>query len=338
MTELGEPLAPGGATDAALMVMLLDDAGATEILGRLDPDELALLGARMEGLAEVGPEEIAAAITGFVERIEANALIPLDRLGQFRRQVTQAVGEVRADNLMRRIAPEAPPATAIEIARWLLPDAIVPLVRDEHPQTIAVLLVQLAPEVAAAVLHAQPVKIQPDLVRRVATIGAVSPDAIALLEDLLGRRIAAVHGAGALRMGGAREAAAIINGAGKGMDKRVIPEIARINKPLARAIESELFRFEHLFALDGMAMGTLLREIESDVLIDALKGLPETQRHHFFKAMSSRAAEGVMDEIAQRGRMKLADVVAAQKRMIDTARRLAAEGAIAFGGADDDFV
>jgi flagellar motor switch protein FliG len=321
------------------MVMLLDDAQASQILARLAPEELARLGAQMEGLADVGPEAVAAAVEDFVERIEHNNLMPFDRLDQFRRQVTSAVGEVRADNLMRRIVRDDPQTSALEITRWLLPDAIVPLVRDEHPQTIAVLLVQLAPTVAAAVLHAQPVARQPDIVRRVATIGAVSPDAVAMLEALLMRRIVALHGTAALKMGGAREAASIINGAGKGMEKIVLPEIAKSDKPLAKAIESEMFRFEHLFALEPLAMGALLREIESEVLIDALKGLPEEQRTVFFKAMSSRAAEGVVDEIAQRGRMKLADVVVAQKRMIDTARRLAAEGVIALGsGSDDDFV
>jgi flagellar motor switch protein FliG len=334
-----ELAAPDRASDAALMVMLLGDEQAADVLALLAPDELALLGSRMEGLANIGAEAVAAAVEDFVERIEANGLVPLDRLDQFRRHVTRAVGEVRADNLMRRIVPETPRASALEITRWLLPDAIVPLVRGEHPQTLAVLLVQLVPEVAAAVLHAQPVREQSDIVRRIATIGPVSPDAILMLEELLSRRIAALHGTAPQTMGGAREAASIINGAGKALEKIVLPEIARTDKPLARAIESEMFRFEHLFALDAMAMGTLLREIENDVLIDALKGLPEDQRQHFFKAMSARAAEGVADEIAQRGRMKLADAVIAQKRMIDTARRLAADGAIVFGaGGDDDFV
>jgi flagellar motor switch protein FliG len=320
------------------MVLLLDDAQAAEVLAHLAPDELALLGSRMDALTDIGPEAIDAAIGRFVEGVERNAHMPIDRLGQFHRQVTQAVGEVRADNLMRRIAPANARPPAIEITRWLLPDAIVPLIYAEHPQTVAVLLAQLPPEVAAVVLHAMPEGQQPEIVRRVATMGAVLPEALAMLEDLLSRRITECHGATALTMGGAREAAAIINGLGKPVQKRVIPVLNKADKSLARAIENEMFRFEHLFALDAMAMGTLLREIESDVLIDALKGLPEDQRQPFFGAMSTRAAEGLIDEIAQRGRIRLADVVVAQKRMIDTARRLAAEGAIVFGGGEDDFV
>ena len=117
-----------------------------------------------------------------------------------------------------------------------------------------------------------------------------------------------------------------------------MPEIAKIDKALAKEIEGEMFKFEHLFALDPQAMGSLLREVDSETLIDALKGIAEDERENFFRAMSSRAADGVRDEIAARGRVRLADVVAAQKDIVAIARRMAAEGVIAFGAGDDDYV
>ena len=119
-------------------------------------------------------------------------------------------------------------------------------------------------------------------------------------------------GAGGLE-GGVREAAEIINNAVRAVEKRVLPEIARRDKALAREIEEEMFTFEHLFALDAQAMGVLLREVESETLVDALKGIAEDQREAFFRAMSSRAADGVKDEIAERGRLRSSDVIAAQK-------------------------
>jgi flagellar motor switch protein FliG len=118
-----------------------------------------------------------------------------------------------------------------------------------------------------------------------------------------------------------------------------MPEITKIDKALAKEIENEMFKFEHLFALSPQAMGPLLREVDNDTLIDALKGISELEREAFFKAMSSRAADGVRDEIAARGRTKLADVVAAQKAIVAVARRLAADGVIVFGaGGDDEYV
>lgn len=327
------------ADSAAVMVMLLQDDQAADILAQLEPQELRLLGEKMCALGEIGPEVIAQAITGFVERTERLGLIAHDRIGQVHSLMTRAVGDVKADNLMQRIIPDRRPPSlelaSLELVRWLTPQSLTPLVTGEHPQAIAVLLVQLDPEVAAEVLHALPAAMQPDVVHRIATLGPVSPDAIAMLEELLTRRITECHGQAALNVGGVREAAEIINNSGKATEKRVMPEIARKDRALAKAIENEMFKFEHLFALDPQAMGALLRELDNETLIDALKGIGEADREHFFGAMSSRAADGVKDEIAGRGRIKLADVTDAQKQIVAAAKRLASEGVIAFGSSGD---
>jgi flagellar motor switch protein FliG len=333
-----EALSHDEADRAAVMVMLLEDNQAAKLLSHLEPHELRLLGEKMCALGEIQPEVIAHAIANFVERTERLGLIAHDRIGHVRSLMTKAVGEVKADNLMQRIQPDAPRASPLELARWLTPQALVPLIKGEHPQAIAVLLVQLDPEVAAEVLHALPVEVQPQVVHRIATLGPVSPEALMMLEELLNRRIGECHGQGALSIGGPREAAEIINNAGKAMEKRVMPEITKLDKVLAKEIENEMFKFEHLFVLNPQAMGALLREVDNDTLIDALKGIAEEERDVFFKAMSSRAADGVRDEIAARGRVKLADVVAAQKQIVAIARRLAADGVIIFGGGDDEYV
>ena len=338
MTELShEGLDTSDAERAAVMIMLLEDEQASALLGQLDPTELRLLGERMCALGEISPAAIEDAIARFVEKTERMGLIVPDRVGQVRDMMTRAIGEVKTESLMQRIAPEER-TNSLELARWLTPQVLVQLVRDEHPQAIAVLLVQLDPEVAAGVLHGLPETSQTQVVHRVATLGPVSPEAIAMLEDMLARRITESHGRAALTMGGPREAADIINAAARTVERRVMPEIAKQDKALARAIENEMFKFEHLFVLDDKSMGTLLREVDSDTLIAALKGTPEANREVFFRAMSSRAADGVRDEIGARGRMKMAEVLEAQKAMITAARRLAAEGVIVFGAGDDDYV
>jgi flagellar motor switch protein FliG len=290
----------------------------------------------MCALGEIQPEVIAHAIAKFVERTESMGMVAHDRIGQVRSLMTRAVGDVKAGNIMERIATEDVRQSPLEIARWLNPSALIPLIEGEHPQAIAVLLVQLDPEVAAEVLHALPLPVQPEVVHRIATLGPVSPEAIAMLEDMLARRLAESQGQISFTLGGIREAADIINNSGKAVEKRVMPEIAKLDKALAKQIEGEMFKFEHLFVLDPQAMGNLLREVDNDTLIDALKGISEEERTCFFRAMSSRAADGVMDEIASRGRIKLADVVEAQRRIVAAARRLAAEGVIVFGSSSDE--
>ncbi|WP_295635665.1 flagellar motor switch protein FliG [Novosphingobium sp.] len=336
MTALSEIAGPDRA---AVMVMILEDAQASRLLAQLEPDELRLLGERMVALGEIGPSSIVDAIAGFVEHADTQGLTDHGRFERVSNLMIGALGELKADNLMKRIAPEGPPKVSpIEIARWLNADVLVPLIRDEPPQAIAVLLVQLNPDVAAQVLHALPDTIQSAVVHRVATLGPVSAEAIAMLEAVLAQRIGERHGAAPLELGGVQEAAAILNASARTVEKRVMPEIAKLDKALARTIEGEMFKFEHLFALDDKAMGALLREVESERLIAALKGIGEDQRELFFRAMSSRAADGLRDEIAQLGRMKMAEVIEAQKAIVTVARRLAAEGVIVFGAGDDDYV
>lgn len=323
---------------AAVMVMLLEDDQAARLLSRLEPAELRLLGEKMCALGEIGPEVIAQAIAGFVDRTGRLGLAPHDRIGQVHSLMTRAVGDAKAESLMQRIVPDRPQPSPLELARWLSPQALTPLVRDEHPQTIAVLLVQLDPEVAASVLSALPAQVQPQVVHRIATLGPVSTEALAMLDELLSRKLAEAPAGAMLDMGGPRDAADIINTSGKAMEKHVMPEIAKLDKSLAKAIENEMFKFEHLFVLDPQSMGSLLREVDNDTLIDALKGIAEDERDCFFRAMSSRAADGVRDEIAARGRVKIGEVVAAQKQVVTAARRLAAEGVIVFGSGDEEYV
>lgn len=341
-TEL--PHAAPGLSDAeraAVMVMLLEEDQAAAILAQLDPEELRLLGEKMCALGEIGPDLITQAIQGFVKNTERSGISARGRNDHVRALMHRAVGEVKADSLMQRILPHGEErGPAIELARWLTAEALIPLIRDEHPQALAVLLVQLEAEVAAAVLQALPGDVQTQVVHRVATLGQVPGEALAMLDEMLQARIGERHGQAMLTMGGPREAADIINQAGKSAEKRIMPEIGRIDKNLAREIESEMFKFEHLFTLDPQAMGSLLREVESDTLIDALKGTDEANREVFFRAMSSRAADGVKDEIAARGRLKVAEVLEAQKAIVAIARRLAGEGTIQFGvgGGDDEYV
>ncbi|MFC3099926.1 flagellar motor switch protein FliG [Altererythrobacter lauratis] len=325
------------ADRAAVVLMLMDDAEAARILAQMEPDELALIGERMIALGEVGADGIASAIEGFVRHAQSTSLPAYDRPAQLRSRMTAAVGEVKAESIMQRIAPDARPRS-IELARWLAPQVLLELIEGEHPQAIAVLLLLQEAEPAARLLAMMPQAMQPDLVERIARMGKVSHHAMAMLDEILSARIASRFGEAALTMGGPREAAELINLAAGNMGKVVIPAISQRDADLARAIEAEMFTFEMLYALDPMQMGRLLRDVESEVLVDALKGIEEEQRAPFFAAMSSRAADGVRDEIEMRGRIKLADVREAQRRIVALARELAELGEISLGAGDGEFV
>lgn len=322
---------------AAVFLMLLGDEEASAILGRLSPDELEKLGAAMMALGEIDSPRMAEALADFADEAAREMLPQRGRTDRVRSLLDKALGPARASSMMQRIEPEARPRS-VEMARWLVPPVLVRLIEDEHPQVIAALLLLIEPEPAAEVLAALPSDLQTMVVERVAKSGPIAPAAIAAIDTLLTQRITATFGAAALALGGPREAANLINLAAGDLRSVVLPAIAERDTPLAEKIEEELFTFEMLFALDPMSMGRLLRDVDSEKLVDALKGLREPDRAPFFAAMSSRAADGVRDEIELRGRLSKSEVAAAQKAIVTIARGLAEAGEIVIGSGNGEFV
>lgn len=322
---------------AAVFLMLLDDAEASTLISRLTPAELERLGSAMMALGEVDQAGMSEALSDFAAEAGREVIPARDRQQQMRALFERSLGPAKADSMMQRIAPDARPR-GIEIARWLVPPVLVRLIGDEHPQLIAALLMLIDPEPAAAVLSELPGEVQSLVVERIAKSGPIAPQAVAAIDTLLSQRIGASFGPSALLLGGPEEAANLINLAAGDVRGVVLPHIAERDAPLAAAIEDALFTFEMLFALDPMSMGRLLRDVDAAQLVDALKGLAEEQRAPFLGAMSSRAADGIRDEIELRGRISKSEVSAAQRAIVEIAKNLAETGEIAMGSGNGDFV
>ncbi len=322
---------------AAVFLMLLSDDEAAGLLARLGPDELEQIGGAMCRLGEIDRDAMAEALEDFAGESTREVLAKQDRGAQVRSLLERSIGPTKTESMMLRIAPDSG-SRSIEMARWLAPSVLLKLIEDEHPQVIAALLLMLDPEPAAEVLSALPQHLQSLVVERVAQIGPVSQQAVGLIDRLLSQRIGASFGANALVMGGPREAANLINLGASELRGIVLPAIAQRDGPLAERIEEELVTFEMLFDLDRQAMERLLRDVESDALIDALKGLTEEEREPFFSSMSSRAADGIRDEIEMRGRLSRTEVDAAKRQIVAVARSLADQGEIVMGADDGEFV
>jgi len=167
----------------------------------------------------------------------------------------------------------------------------------------------------------------------------VSAEALDDLERLLLRQANKAGSQGSSpKRGGASEAAKIVNSTRTNVEQRVIRQLAKLDKGLARQIEDEMFVFDNLNALSEKDLGTLLRSVDNEVLIVALKGCEPLLRGKMFGCMSSRAAQSIQDEMAERGPMRLVEVQEAQKQIIAIARRLADAGTISLGGKGEDYV
>ncbi|MEO1220216.1 MAG: FliG C-terminal domain-containing protein [Pseudomonadota bacterium] len=321
----------------AIFLMLLDDDEAAALMARMEPDELEMIGATMLEFGEIGRDMMIEALEDFVAESESDRMAVPDRNVQVREMMERSLGPTKAESMMLKLVPDPAPRS-LEMARWLAPSVLLKLVEDEHPQVIAALLLMLEAEPAAEVLSTLPGHIQSVVVEKVATMGPVSQQAIDMIDKLLSQRIGANFGPAALTIGGAKDAAALINAGAGDLKGTVLPAIAQRNAPLAERIEEELFTFEMLLDLDAKTMGRILRDVDNDALIDALKGIQEEQRDVFFRCMSSRAADGIKDEIEMRQRLSKKDVEDAQRKIVQLARQLADQGEIDLGGGDSEFV
>jgi flagellar motor switch protein FliG len=325
-----------GIEKAAVLMMLVGDEEAAAILQKLEPEEVRALGKAMFAVADVAEPQVADVLDEFVGRAKDRTAIGFDPRLQIETMMTKALGRDKAENVLARITPREDTA-GMEMLGWLDAAEIAELVKDEHPQIAAVLLVNLEPAIAAQVIEQLPDAMQPDVLHRIATLGPISPEAMDMLRDVLSKRAGSSKPAQAT-LGGAKEAAAIMNNARKATGQRVMPKLAKISKETAKAIEEEMFVFDHLLALDDKSMGALLRGVESDLLVLALKGVDEAARSRFLGCMSARAADGIRDEMEARGPVKLAEVLEAQKAILTTARQMAKDGTIRLGGGEDDYV
>lgn len=326
----------GGARAAAILMMLLEEAEAADVLGRLEPAEVKQLGASMYEIADVSEGSVNSVLDLFVAQARERTTIGFEADQQIRGMMERALGTERADKVLARVMPSQK-FGSLEALKWMDARSIAQLVEHEHPQFAALTLAHLDPAAAAAVLELLDDGNQAEIVYRIATLRPVGAMALESLEQLLLRQTGGAGGATS-RRGGPSEAAAIINNTRTPVEQRVIRSIQKLDKNLARTIEDEMFVFENLLDLDDKSLGAVLRSVESDRLVLALKGADDRISARFFGCMSQRAAQSIQDELADRGPTRLSDVHDAQKTILAAARRLADAGEIMLGAKGDDYV
>jgi flagellar motor switch protein FliG len=326
-----------GVERAAVLMMLVGEQEAAAMLQKLDPDEVRLLGSAMFAVADVSEQEVEDVLDDFVGRARERNSISFDPRPRIEAVMNIALGPEKASSVLARITPPEA-ACELELLDWLDAPEIAAMIEKEHPQIAAVLIANLDPAVGGQVLERLPDAVQPDILHRIARLGPITPEAVDTLRTMLANRTGTAGRSNGVVLGGAREAAKILSGARKATEQRVMPKLFKLDKEVAKQIEEAMFVFENLLELDDKNLGTLIRNVDGEILTRSLKGVDEAVRARFLGCMSARAADGIRDEMEARGPMKLADVLEAQKAMIQIARTLAKDGTIQMGASEDDYV
>jgi flagellar motor switch protein FliG len=326
-----------GSTAAAILLMLLSDEDASEIVKTLDPQIVRRLGESMLKVANADEATVEAALDLFVERCRAVSALSVGAEPHVRSVLTRALGNIRADNILTEIAPRSS-AAALDLLRWMEVGTITDILKREHAQVGALVLAVLTPEVAAKALAKFDDDVQADLLARAARLTKVSREAIADLEQMLAGYSEGKSAEPPLKVGGTSEAAQIVNRMRKADGQRLINSIKQTDEALAAAIEREMLVFEDLAELDKKGLGAVLRSVDGPVLSLALRGAAPELLEQMLGCMSKRAAQTIRDEMAESSPAKRADVEDAQRKILAAARKLADAGEIQLGAGEDEYV
>lgn len=326
-----------GTEKSAVMLMSVGEEQAAEIFKHLNSREVQKLSVAMSSLRQISNHELTEVLAEFEENAIQYAAINVNTNDYLRSVLVKALGEERATTLLEDIFETKETATGIDTLNFMEPQMAADMIRDEHPQIIATILVHLKREQAADILALFDEKLRNDVMLRIATFGGVQPSALAELTEVLNNLLDGQN-IKRSKMGGVRTAAEIINLMKSQQEEVVISAVKEYDDELAQKIIDEMFLFENLIEMDNRSIQRLLQEVENDSLVIALKACEQPLRDHFLNNMSRRAAEIMRDDLASRGPVRLSQVEAEQKAILLIVRRLAESGEIVMNGGEETYV
>ncbi len=326
-----------GSSRAAILLMTLGEEAAAQVLKYIDQQEVEQIGLAMAEIGSVSQEQVDSVIEMFSEEVQDHTALGIGSEDYLRTILTSALGEESAEGLLDRILAGRN-TNGLEALKWMEPPLVADMLKEEHPQVVAVVASHLSRERAAEVLALLPEQLRADAVMRIASLDSIQRAAISELDEMMERRIADANGDTAKGLGGKRAAAEIVLKLGSSLEEEVLGHIREVDDDLGNQIKELMFVFDSLAVLDDRGMQGLLREIPGDKLGVALKGAEPATSDLFLRNMSKRAADILQEDMEARGPVRLAEVEEAQKEILTVALKLADEGKIQLGGGGDDYV
>ncbi len=324
-----------GPERAAIFMMSLGEKNAAEVLKHMVPRDVQKLGLVMSSLSNVSNEKVESVVGKFVETANAQSGVGVDSDEYIKNMLNNALGEDKAGGVIDRILV-GKNSKGLESLKWMDPRAVAEVVKNEHPQIIAIVLSYLESDHAAEILNHLPERARSDVLMRIATLDGVPPAALQELNEVLENQFSGSNNVQNSGVGGVKTAADILNFMDGASEAAITETITETDKDLAEAIQGQMFVFENLLEVDDKGMQTILRDVQSDQLIVALKGADETMKEKIFSNMSSRAADMMREDLEAKGPVKLKDVEDAQMEILAVAKKLADSGEISLGGKGDE--
>ena len=327
-----------GLENAAILLMSLGEEEAAGVFKHLSPKEVQGLGETIAKMKAISRERVDGVLQLFTDTAGAQSMLVTDTDEYVKAVLRRALGDDKANLLIDRILQGGDTA-GIESLKWMDPQSVGELLRIEHPQIVAAILVHLDYDQAASVLKTFSERQRNEVLVRIATLDGIQPSALKDLNEVMSKVLAGGEKMRKTSLGGVKAAAEMINMMGTSVETAVLDYIREADNDLAQKIMDNMFTFDDLEKVDDKGIQALLKEVQSESLVIALKGATPEMREKVFKNMSTRAAETLREDLESRGPVRVSEVETEQKEMLKIVRRLADEGQIVLsGGGDDDFL
>lgn len=325
-----------GVDRAAILLMSLGEQEASTVLKHMGAREVQKIGNSMAALSGVSRDQVNQVLDSFITSVEEKTSLGVGSDDYVRRVMQEALGD-KASNMIDRILLGRD-SKGLESLKWMDARSVADMIRQEHPQIIAIVLSYLDSDQAAEILSLLPDRARPDVIMRIATLDGIPPSALSELDDVIQRQSTGSENVKSSSVGGVRTAAEILNLVDGVTEQGVLDAVRKSNEGLSQRIQDEMFVFENLADIDDRGIQTILREVQTDLLVVALKGADQTVKDKLMKNMSRRAAEMLNEDLEAKGPVRLAEVEAAQKEILGAVRNLADQGQIELGGKGDEYV
>ncbi len=319
-----------GLRKTAILMLALGHEEAAEVFKYLGPKDVQKLGMAMTSVGKTGREEMEAVLREFHGQTEGRIDL-VDSDEYIRSVLRKALGDDKAAHLIDRIL-QGNESAGIESLKWMDAASVAEMIRNEHPQIIATIMVHLDRDHASEILNMLPERLRNDVMVRIATLEGVQPMAMRELNEVLTQLLSGGEIGKKSSLGGIKTAADILNYMGGAIEASVLANIREHDADLAQKIQDQMFTFDNVMELDDRSVQMLLREVQSETLIIALKGTSEELKAKIFRNMSSRAAEALKEDLESKGPVRLSEVEAEQKEILKIVRKLVDEGQIILGG------
>ncbi|WP_231975270.1 flagellar motor switch protein FliG [Geopseudomonas guangdongensis] len=322
---------------SAILLLCLDEDSAAEVIKFLPPKDVEIVSMEMARLTQISHEEMRQVLEEFMDETEQYAAINIHSSDHIRAVLTKALGSERATSLIEDILETSNTGSGMDKLNLMEASTVAEMIRDEHPQIIATILVHLERHQAADILELFDERLRNDIVLRIATFSGVQPVALQELTEVLGGMLDGQN-LKRSKMGGVRTAAEILNLMNSSQEEVAIQTVRAHSEDLAQKILDEMFLFENLLDVDNRGIQLILKEVDTNSLVIALKGAPPALLEKFLMNMSQRAAQLLKEDMEARGPIRISQVESEQKAILQIVRRLADSGEIVLGGGDDAYV